>query len=144
MDKETDFFGSVLKTAIGIFLGGLLLWAAMEYRARYAVQQINQALEQSVYQMKASTARQQELQAERRRQEELNRIAAKQQQRDGEVAQANRRLAVEAAERAKEDAWTRFYQPSAQCLKESSVACGNAHIKARREFERLYGTGELR
>ncbi len=42
-----------------------------------------------------------------------------------------------------EAAWSKYFQPSEECLQTVSVECGNAHIRARREFERKYAAGEI-
>jgi hypothetical protein len=47
----------------------------------------------------------------------------------------------------KEDAWRRWYSPSPECealTDRNMVQCGNEHIRARQEFERLYDLGKLR
>jgi len=53
---------------------------------------------------------------------------------------ARRRAAVELAQRAateSEEAWKRFYKPSAACKESNSatVECVNEYVKAKREFE---------
>ena len=53
---------------------------------------------------------------------------------------ARKRAAVELAQRAateSEEAWKRFYKPSAACKESSSatVECVNEYVKAKREFE---------
>lgn len=42
------------------------------------------------------------------------------------------------AQRRKEAAWNKFYQPSPQCLRDATVECANAFIRAKRKFEAQY------
>ncbi len=47
----------------------------------------------------------------------------------------------------KEERWGRWYSPPPECeilTDRNMVECGNKHIRARREFERLYAQGKLR
>lgn len=147
MDKEDDFFGGVLKIALGIALGGLILWIAAEYYMRFRVNQAAAAAEDMAHAMVAgideaqrrsvaAQAARKRAEAERARLNQMRRGAAIQ-------ATADREMARQRAEVAKAAAWTAFYQPSSECLAEASVECGNAHIRARREFERRYASGEL-
>jgi hypothetical protein len=58
------------------------------------------------------------------------------------VGEAVQRAAQQAAER-RDRAWARFYQKPAYCddnpSKANMVECANHYIRARREFEALYG-----
>lgn len=143
MERESDFFDEVWKIALGIFLGGVLLWIAFEYRARYEVRQLEKALEQSAQEMRADAQHSIEQQGRR----EAQQVAQHEAQRAFEVerqrADAQRRIHAQRSERAKIDAWARFYQPSTQCLNEATVECGNQHMRARKEFERRYAAGDL-
>lgn len=147
MDREPDFFGDVLKIALGIALGGLILWMAAEYYMRYRIKQATDAFQQTVQEVAAGmdeahrrTLERQE--AQRRARQEQARVD--QMRRSSAVqAAADRERARQRAEAAKEAAWAAFYQPSEECLKQTSVECGNEHIRARREFERKYAAGQL-
>ena len=60
--------------------------------------------------------------------------------------QAERSRQLQAAAEAKEQAWKRFYTRPSYCDKavgEAWVECGNQYIRAKREFERVYATGQL-
>jgi hypothetical protein len=130
-DTESDFFGEMMKIALGIFVGGLLLWAAIEYRARYELHQAAKAVETELA-----------AQTERARQREADRARRREFTRQQEIATVERRAVAEREayerERLKERAWKVFFQPSPKCLNEWSIECGNEHIRARREFERNY------
>jgi hypothetical protein len=130
MDREPDFFGDVLKVALGIFLGGVLLWAAAEYRARYLAAQSLAQIESSASQLALANA-----------QREIERRALVRERERVIREQQDAAVSAAAAERHKEAAWRAFYQPSAECVANTSVECGNAHIRARREFERQYRVG---
>lgn len=135
MEAESDWFGDVLKVALGIFLGGLLLWAAYEYRQRYLEQQALAELEAATRQVNAEFDAQYEAAVSSRARVQADRDHRLREQRKVASQRA-------AAERRKEAAWRQFYQPSADCLALASVECGNAYIRARREFEQQYRGGE--
>lgn len=124
MSKD-DFLTDTLKIGLGIALGGFILWGAAEYRSRYLVSRAEVAIQREL-----------EIAVEQRR----LRAQTLQQQRLAAAAAEQRRIE---AGRRKARAWAEFFQPSQQCLETASVECGNAHIRARREFERLYGSGLL-
>ncbi|MEW5771139.1 MAG: nuclease-related domain-containing protein [Pseudomonadota bacterium] len=57
------------------------------------------------------------------------------------------RLAEREAAEAKERAWERWYTPPKQCdhaTEALMVECGNSHIRAKKEFDRLYAQGKIR
>jgi hypothetical protein len=138
MDQETDFLGSVFKIALGIFLGGLLLWAAFEWRVRYELREAQQALEASSASMRADRERATHAAGARDAEKAADQFFAEQRQ-----AEAARQVAAHrAAEVAKERAWQTFFRPAPECITGTSVECGNAHIRARREFERQYSQSQ--
>lgn len=134
--NESDFVGSVLKIALGIFFGVLLLWMVGSWIVRYQLQQASVAVERSLSEAAAKSRLQQEQRRERVAAERL----ADQRRRDARAAaEADARTIAQ----HKEAMWNRFFQRSEQCLLESSVDCGNQYIRARREFERRYAAGDL-
>lgn len=59
----------------------------------------------------------------------------------------NRPAAPDNSDTAKEDAWERWHSPPPECenlTDRNMVECGNKHIRARQEFERLYARGKVR
>jgi hypothetical protein len=62
-------------------------------------------------------------------------------------AAADRARAEQATALAKERAWEQFFKPAKNCLNppdwETQVECGNAHIRAQREFETKWAAGDL-
>ncbi|HMN47468.1 MAG TPA: hypothetical protein PKE27_23040 [Povalibacter sp.] len=135
-EDEAGFLSGVAKIAFGIFLGVLMLWLVAAAVVRHQMSQVNVAVQQSLDSMQQRA--QQAAQSRRDDQERRRRQEVRAQQ----IA-ADRRQAQLTAERRKDAAWAAFYQPSPQCLESTSVECGNAHIRARREFERRYAAGEL-
>jgi uncharacterized iron-regulated membrane protein len=146
MEEENDFIAGVMKIALGIFFGGLLIWMAIELRARYELNQLNKAAIAATEELTRQTQIIRDQSLQRQRQQEALR-SKQEMQRNEQVARAAKarefQAAQIAAERAKEKAWAVFYRPSDKCLNTASVDCGNAHIKARKEFERRYAAGEL-
>jgi hypothetical protein len=136
MEEEDDFFGGVLKIALGIFLGTMLVWIAVELRARYELAELNRSV-----QISAEQLGQQAFEAEERRAKRDRDIRALQ---NAQSMKAQRMQAERVAtERAKEKAWASFYHPSAECQASTSIECGNQYIRARREFERKYASGQM-
>lgn len=140
MSKEPDFLGDVLKIALGITLGGVMLFVlanvyfGYQLRAfsRAASSELSSMVEKAEGQAAAAKAA-----AEASRLQELRRKAAN-TQRAADVSRA-----ADVAEAQREAAWKRFYQPRPACLESSSVECGNEHIRARREFESRYASGQF-
>ena len=120
----------------GVFFGGLMALLAhdaiqearLEYAAKQAAVEFRQSLVEN--RQRADRERQTRLQ-----QEQLQTTSAQQQQ-------ALRQRAVSDARRAsqtKEQAFERYFAPSQTCRTDpTSVDCGNAHIRARQQFERAY------
>jgi hypothetical protein len=83
------------------------------------------------------------------------RTAARQQAQQAKEQAAAAQMRLEAAaakaeqeaERRKAAAWEAFYVPTAKCLAppnwDVQIECGNAHIRAKREFEGRWSRGEL-
>lgn len=136
MEHETDFFGGVLKIALGLFLGALLIWMAVEYRARYELRQLDRA---AAVVLQEAAQRERDARQSRQTMQRLDAERA----RELQSVRLERQQAAEAERRRKATAWARFYEPSAQCLNDATVECGNQHMRARKEFERRYAAGDL-
>lgn len=142
-ESDSDFVRGVLKIAFGIVLSGIILWACAElywrYRVAQAVETVEEVLDHVSTEMDRTIKRaREEQEARARAQQELRR---REQERRATAAAQER--ARQRAKAAKEAAWAAFYQPSEECLKTASVECGNAYIRARREFERKYAAEAL-
>jgi multidrug efflux pump subunit AcrA (membrane-fusion protein) len=91
-------------------------------------------------------------QAAKRRLDEERRAALEIERRQEVAMQtqaaADQARAEQAASTAKSEAWHRFYKPPKKCESppdwDTQVECGNAHIRAHREFEAKWARGELR
>lgn len=136
MNEQPGFYSDVLKLGLGILLGGVLLWGLAEYRANYLASKLEKQLQIQLDKQAAAAERQWEM-LERRRQRSAQQQEARQQ---AAVLDQRQRIADEERKLA---AWTRYYKPEPECLVAVSVECGNAHIRAWREFERLYAAGQL-
>lgn len=127
---------SILKIAIGVFIGGLSAMFAWEgihlLAAEYAAIRASEAMKQSI-----QDARKRDAEASRQRvdDEMARRAREAQAERDAAAAGVER----ERARVAKESAWKRFYQPSAACRADgSTMECANAFMRAKKDFERSY------
>jgi len=136
MNQDTDFSGGILKIALGIFLGGLLLWMAADRYAQYQLRQLSASLQVLAHdsELRVMQARQ-----ERDARARAQRLHIEQQQ----AVLARQVAALQELRHRKDAAWSRFFQPSDECLRTSTVECGNAHIRAQREFERRYAAGDF-
>lgn len=138
MEQQKDFFGEVLKIALGVALAGLLIWGVRVAFINYQLRQLNAVVQESMNNIQLQAEQSQARLREQQRQRAETKAAHLRAQAEAERELALRQIAVQEAERRKEAAWQTFFQPSQKCLNEFSVDCGNAHMKARREFERQY------
>lgn len=136
--------GLVIAAAV-IGVGRYLFFVASMQAATEAAHQIQETVQRQTAEMQA---RLQAQQAERRRHaDEATRAQleanAARMRAEADAARAEQELAARKAA-----AWAMFYKPSKKCDNPSDwdtqVECGNAHIRAQREFEAKWATGELR
>ncbi len=143
---------TIWKIAVGVCLGSLvasaITWGVAELRVRWEIQQAAHALQnqtvraqeahssaQSNAALDALRAAKDQSQLELQQREELLR-----QQRE----ESDRIRARQEEAEKREAAWKRFYRPSAGCAASTvSIECANEHIRAKKEFEAKYGTGQL-
>ena len=126
---------------VGISVG------TMRWRHQHAVEQAEQAklAELQARQQREEQVRREALDREARLEAERTRIEAQRiqaysdQQRAAEEA---RRAEADAAAR-KEQAWAKFYKAPPLCQSAATMACTNAYIRAKREFEARYDKGQL-
>lgn len=122
---------------IGVLAANAITWGVAELRVRWELHQMAQATREAVRRIEseaagAAAAQREALQADRRRR------AAQ------EHAEDAARRAVLAEKERKAAAWAKFYRPSKGCVESTvSVECANEHVRAKSEFERRYGAGEL-
>lgn len=129
----------LLRITAGVFIGGLLALLAhdaitearIEHAARQALRQMQNTTD-------AALRRQAEI-TDRQRQQNRADESAQQEQRalQRQLAEDGRR-----AREAREKAFDRYFVPSPSCRADpASVDCGNAHIRARAQFDRDYRPG---
>jgi hypothetical protein len=135
--------GIVIAAAV-IFVGMHLYLLALAHVATEALEEAQRQVQTEVVQMHTRIEAQQ--QEGQRRAER-----AKRAQLEADAAQLRAKAAVARAEQEtaarKAAAWATFYQPAKKCDNPSDwdiqVQCGNAHIRAQREFEAQWAAGEL-
>lgn len=132
MEKQSDWLGDVLKIALGIALGGVILWRLSVFYFQYQAHQAAQEIQAQADLMAHKLSEQQ-----RQHQALMQDAAAIEQRHEAERVQAL--VAADDVRRRKEAAWEQYYHPAPECTDTSrsdvSVECGNAYIRARRQFE---------
>jgi len=146
--RRTEVSLRLLAIAIVVSLGLIAMGVgALRWRQQIAAEQAEQARQADVQARqlreeearRAAQEREARLEAERMRQEAQRIQAFADQQRAAEEA---RRAESEAAAR-KEQAWAKFYRAPAVCQSAATMACTNAYIRAKRDFEARYDKGQL-
>ncbi len=130
---------------LGPILIGLLYFSVMSRVATHASRNI---LESTQRQSAAVTERARSQQAESARQAAV----AKRAQLEAKAAQLRTETAEAQAEQQaaarKEAAWQAYFKPKKACDNPSDwdtqVECGNAHMRAKRDFEDRWARGEIR
>lgn len=139
MEREPDFVREVAVIALGIFLGGLLLAAVARMYLGYQADRFLADVQAMADQLETD---QREAQESRLR--SLNDQEASRRKELVRRAQEARHVADQVKEesdsnRLKDEAWRRFYVPDAKCsdstVQSDAVECGNAYMRARRQFE---------
>jgi len=140
----------ILIAAGVIFLGfHLYLYLAVRVAAEVA-QEATQQLQHDFQAQGEKTQAAIRAQAAARRIDSERRAAVEMQRRK-EIARqtqaaADQARAEQAAATAKRQAWQQFYKPPKKCDSppdwDTQVECGNAHIKAKDEFEKRWARGE--
>jgi uncharacterized protein YaiL (DUF2058 family) len=130
----------ILKTAIGVFIGGLA--AAFTYEGIQTFR-LQVATHEAASQLIAAGIKA-NAQEEKAKQDEALR-QAKIQADEWQRLQAAQQVAAQAAESRKlqtekrAEAWRRYYQPTEGCRRDPvQTDCANAHIKAKITFESQY------
>lgn len=141
-----------LQIAAGIIIASAVIGVGRHLYLRAQLEAANRAFQQMQADMERQNAeRRARLQAEQRarqRQQEAAKQArleanAARMRAEAEEAQAEQQTAERKAA-----AWAAYYRPAKKCDNPSDwdtqVECGNAHIRAEREFEAKWARGELR
>lgn len=147
--------GGLLKLAIqiaaGIIIASAVIGIGRHFYLRAQLEAAGRAFQQMQADMERQNAeRRARMQAEQRERQRLQE-AAKQAQLEADAARmradAEAARAEQEAAARKAAAWAAFYRPAKKCDNPSDwdtqVECGNAHIRAQREFEARWARGEL-
>lgn len=158
MEEEKGEWYLAKQIAVGILIAaavifvGFHLYAALALRAASkAAQEFVEQSQQEMQEQLERNSAEQRARAESQRIEKERRAAAELARRQEAArrtqAAADQARLEQAAAAAKEKAWREYYKPSAKCTEpedwDTQVECGNAHIRAQREFETLWSRGEL-
>jgi len=136
---------------VGLHVYAYLVAKAAEQRAAEFMQQAQQELNAGVEQQSAAFRAQMVAQREAERAAADRRAAAELERRQALAGQtqaaADQAKLEQANAAARERAWQQFYKPPKKCENppdwDTQVECGNAHIKARREFEARWERGAI-
>ena len=136
--------GIVMAAAV-VFVFRILFVVAGVKAVGHAAQQMQATVQQQAADMQARVQAQQ---AERLRQAEEAKRVQLEANSARMRAEANAARIEQEAARQKAAAWAAFYRPAKKCDNpadwDTQVECGNAHIRAQREFEARWANGELR
>lgn len=142
-ESDGSFLTDVFKIALGVFIGALLAaFAYTKYMAWEVERSLGPALSslnRETQRMKSESSRQfQQLEQQRQQRE-----AAEQIEREAQAEQARQKRLQQQAEAdrdaRRQEAWERFYQPSAACKADSStMTCANAFMAAKKRFLEQY------
>lgn len=147
MEKERSFWRLPMQIAAGLLIVGLLGFVARLVLVGVVVEGIGSTSQRAMVdigeQAKLSAERARRVQVARQAEVEADRIRKLRAEAARLQAAADRERAILVAEENREIAWRKFYRPSRECLRAASVECGNEHIRARREFEGRYASGQL-
>ena len=140
-----------IQIAAGIIIASAVIGVGRHLYLRAQLEAAGRAFQQMQADMERQSAeRRARLQAEQR-ERQRHKKAAEQAQLEANAA----RIRAEAEEaRAKQEAaaqkaaaWAAFYKPAKKCDNppdwDAQVECGNAHIRAKDEFERRWARREL-
>ena len=141
MNRTTKF---VVASIVGPVLFGLFAYTVLRSASTVAIRQITDTTQQ---QSAAVVERARVQQAESARQAadvQRAQLEAKAAQTRNEMETAR----LEQQEAARKDAaWQAFFQPRKVCDNppdsDTPVECGNAHMRAKREFEERWARGEI-
>ena len=131
---------TVIKVALGVFLGTLMLFLLRVAYVNYIVSEVTETLTKSNQRMIE--------QSQARIKAQKEKIAYEEHQK-ALLAQAEEEAAALKIinEQKKEEAWAKFYKQPKDCLSYKSqkhmVECGNKRIRARREFDKKWDENVL-
>ena len=142
----------IVAAAVVIFIGFhvylALVVGTVGAAAKQATEQIQANTEEAMARNQAKYAAQRaQAQQQRQQQRELE-LAQRRQEAQQMQAAANQARVEAAVAQAKDEAWQRFFKPSPKCDSppdwDTQVECGNVYLRAKKEFEARWASGELR
>lgn len=158
-EQERDEWYLAKQIAVGILIAAAVIFVGFHLYAALALRAANKAAQEFIEQSQQEVQEQLERSAaERQARTEAQRVAnerraAAELARRQEAARRTQAAAdqarlEQAAAAAKAKAWSEYYRPSAKCTDpadwDTQVECGNAHIRAQKEFEERWRRGEFR
>jgi len=158
MEEHQGQWHPATQMAVGIVAAAVVIFIGFHLYLALVVGTVGAAAKQATEQIQASTeeamARNQaryalekaEAEQQRQRGQELE-LAQRRQEAQRLQAAADQARVDAAMAQAKDEAWQRFYQPSKKCDSppdwDAQVECGNAYVRAQRQFEEVWASGEL-
>ena len=146
--RRTEVSVRMLVIGLAVALGLLAVGVgAQRWRHQVAAEQAEQArlAEVQARQQREEQARRDAAEREARLEAERTRVEAQRIQAFADqqrAAEEVRRAEADAAAR-KEQAWAKFYRAPPVCQSAATMACTNAYIRAKRDFEARYDKGQL-
>lgn len=152
MEEKRGEWYLAKQIAAGILIAAAVIFVGFHLYAAIAVRVASKAAQELVQQSQREMQEQLERNAVQHRAQAEAQRAAKERKAAAELAQrqeAARQARLEqATAAAKQQAWRNFYKPSPKCTDppdwDTQIECGNAHMRAQREFETKWARGDLR
>ena len=152
MEEERGEWYLAKQIAAGILIAAAVIFVGFHLYAAIAVRVAAKAAQELVQQSQQEMQEQLERNASKRRAQVEAQRVAKERKAAAELAkrqEAARQARLEQVNaEAKQQAWRNFYKPSPKCTDppdwDTQVECGNAHMRAQKEFEAEWARGELR
>lgn len=152
MEEERGEWYLAKQIAAGILIAAAVIFIGFHLYAAFAVRLASKAAQEFVQQSQLEMREQLERKAVQRRTQAEARRVAEERKAAAELAQhqeAVRKARIEqATAAAKQQAWRNFYKPSPKCTDppdwDTQIECGNAHMRAQREFEGRWASGDFR
>ncbi len=138
--------------AVGILIAAGVIFVGLHLYAALALRAANEAAEdfarQAQQELRAQVQRNQAAQRAQAERKAAGELAKRQEMARQTQAAAERARIDQASRAAKESAWRQFYRPSKKCDNppdwDTQVECGNAYVRAKKEFEASWSKGETR
>ena len=131
---------TIVKVALGIFFGALLVFLFRVAYVNYVMKEVTQVISESSQKIiqendKRIQLRENEISAKKRQKEQIK--EAKQKAKSIELARARKKL----------EAWDSYYKTPEECRvyksKEQTFECANIRVRAKREFEEKWKQNAL-